>query len=334
MDWEKIWNDIVAFFTNNAWNILWFFVILIFGIIAIKIVLNITRKLLSKTRMEKIAQQFICTILKFCLYLVLILALLTQVGIEISGILTACSAIILAVGMALQNSIANVANGIIIITNHMFKKGDYIVVNGVEGSVTNINFLFITLITPDNKKITMPNSTVVNSEVTNLGAMPRRRVDFTFGVAYESDVETIKKIVTDVMKSNGKIYLDPAPFCRLKVLNSSSIDFFANCWCDNEDYWDVYYYVVENVYNEFKRNNISIPYNQLEIRERKDKVVVPIIEAPLPERVEKERTQQKAIFDLENANLTTIFSHKKKEKKTKPEEKNKNKKIKNKKNKE
>lgn len=321
MNWEEIWNSIVNFFKANIWNIVWFVVILFGGIILIKIVLNITKKILNRTKMEKIAQQFICTILKFVLYLVLILLLLAQVGVEITGILTACSAVILAVGMALQNCIANVANGIIIISSKMFKKGDYIVTGGVEGKVSDINFLFTTLITNDNKKVTLPNSNILNGEVTNLGAFPKRRVDFMFSVAYETDVELVKKIVTDVMKSDGRVYLDPAPFCRLKVLGASSIDFASNCWCDNADYWDVYYYVTENVYNEFKRHNISIPYNQLEIRERKDEVVMPVIEAELPARVEKVREEDGKV-DLENDSLAKIFhiKHKKKNKKEKTKE--------------
>lgn len=308
MDWAKIWDDICNYFKTNVWNIVLFFAILVIGIILIKILLTVTRKVLQHTKMEKIAQQFICTILKFVLWLALVLILLSQLGIEITGILTAFSAILLAVGMALQNAIANVANGIIIISGHMFKKGDYIITGGVEGSITDINFMFTTLVTPDNKKITMPNSTLLNNNVTNLGAFPKRRVDFTFSVAYETDVELVKKIVTDVMTSNGKVYLDPAPFCRLKVLNASSIDFFANCWCDNEDYWDVYYYVMEYVYNEFKRNNISVPYNQLEVRERKDKVDMPVIGKKLPQRIEKERTEE---HERSIENLSKIFSAKK-----------------------
>lgn len=308
MDWAKMWDDICNYFKTNVWNIVLFFAILVIGIILIKILLTVTRKVLQHTKMEKIAQQFICTILKFVLWLALVLILLSQLGIEITGILTAFSAILLAVGMALQNAIANVANGIIIISSHMFKKGDYIITGGVEGSITDINFMFTTLVTPDNKKITMPNSTLLNNNVTNLGAFPKRRVDFTFSVAYETDVELVKKIVTDVMTSNGKVYLDPAPFCRLKVLNASSIDFFANCWCDNEDYWDVYYYVMEYVYNEFKRNNISVPYNQLEVRERKDKVDMPVIGKKLPERIEKVRTEE---HERSIENLSKIFAAKK-----------------------
>jgi len=223
--------------------------------------------------------------------------------------------------MALQNNIANVANGIVIVSSHLFKKGDYISCSGFEGSVLDINFLFTTLKTPDNKKVIIPNSTIVNSGIVNNGSNHLRRVDFTFSVAYESDLELVKKTVIDVMKSDGRVYLDPEPFCKLKVMNASSLDFFANCWCDAEDYWDVYYYVTENVYNEFKRNNISVPYNQLEVRERKDAVNPPVVGAALPERVEKVRVQAKKHFDIENGDLTKLFKHEKKEKKAKKNKK-------------
>lgn len=329
MDWSSIWDSIVNYFETNVWNIVWFFVILLVGVLLIKVILGLVRKMLSKTKMEKIAQQFICTALKFCLWLVLILLLLSQVGIEISGILTAISALILAVGMALETNMANLANGIVIVSNHMFKKGDYIIVDGVEGNITDINFLFTTLLTSDNKKVTLPNSTIVNSSVINLGANEKRRIDFTFSVAYESDVELVKKIVTDVMKSDGRVYLDPAPFCRLKTMNASSLDFFANCWCDNEDYWEVYYFVMEWVYNEFKRNKISVPFNQLEVRERKDNVKLPVVGKKLPERVEKVRESKKEndVFNLLKQKMH-IKENKKEKKKAEKVKKEKPKKTK------
>ena len=125
MDWQGIWDTIVNFFESNGWAILGFFLTLIAGIIIVKVVINITRRVLNKTKMEKIAQQFIVTTIKFVLYLVLILILLSIVGVQISGILTTISALLLAVGLALENNIANLANGIIVISTHMFKKGDY-----------------------------------------------------------------------------------------------------------------------------------------------------------------------------------------------------------------
>lgn len=318
MDWNEFWNSIKTFFTDNVWNIVLFFAVLILGIVVIKITINIIKRIFAKSKVEKIAQQFIVTTIKVLLYLILVLVLLSLIGVQITGIVTALSALLLAVGLALESNIANLANGIVIVTTKMFKKGDYISVNGVEGSIVDINFLFTTLDTTDNKKVTIPNSTIVNSSVLNAGANARRRVETTFSVAYETDVELVKKIVTDVMKSNGKVFLDPEPFCRLKVLNASSLDFFCHCWCDTEDYWDVYYYVVENVYNEFKRNGISVPYSQLEVRNRTDEVVMPIVAEPLPERVEKERVDAKK-FDLESAGLSDVLhiGKKQKHKKTK-----------------
>ena len=289
MDWSNIWNTIKHFFTDNAWNIVAFFAALILGIVIIKILQVALKKIFSRTKMEEVARNFLLAVIRFILWLVLVLVLLSIIGVQITGIITALSAAILAIGMALQSNISNVANGIVIVSTKMFKKGDYIIVGDKEGNIVEINFLFTTIFTPDNKKITIPNSTIVNSSVVNAGANPRRRVNFTFPVAYESDVELVKKIVTDVMASNGKVYLDPAPFCKLKEFGSSSIDFFANCWCDSSDYWDVYYYVMEHVFNEFKRHGISIPFAQVEVRERTDNTVMPFDKTPLPERVEKER---------------------------------------------
>lgn len=319
MDWNKLWNDMKSFFVDNVWNIVLFFSVLLIGIIVIKILINIIRRIFAKSKMEKIAQQFIIAIIKVLLYVVLVLALFGIMGVQVTGIITALSAVLLAVGLALESNIANLANGIVIVATKMFKKGDRIIVGDVEGDIININFLFTTLSTSDNKRITIPNSTIVNSSVINAGANPTRRVDFTFSVAYETDVELVKKIVTDVMKSNGKVLLDKEPFCRLKTLGASSLDFFCNCWCDNEDYWDVYYYVVENVYNEFKRNNISVPYNQLEVRSRTDTVQMPVNPTPLPERVEKERPESSKGFDLETAALSDVFHRKNK---NKPKKKN------------
>lgn len=324
MNWGKIWDSIVNFFESNIWNIVLFFAVLFIGVTVIKIIINIMNRVLNKAKMEKIAQQFIMGAVKVFLYLILVLALLSIIGIEVTGIITALSALILAVGMALQNNIANLANGVVIVATKMFKKGDWITVDGVGGSIVDINFFFTTINTADNKRVTIPNSTIVNSSVENAGANTTRRVDFTFSVAYETDVELVKKIVIDVMKSNGKVIDNDknTPFCRLKTLGASSIDFFANCWVDKEDYWDVYYYVVENVYNEFKRNDISIPYNQLEVRTRTDKVVMPFNKEALPVRVEKERVNEE-VFDLETADLTKLFKHKKRSKKASKKAENK-----------
>ena len=270
MDWGKIWDDIVTFFKTNAWNIVIFFAVLFIGIIIVKLLVNVIRKILKKTKMEPIAVGFTCGIIKVLLYLVLVLALLSIIGIELTGILTTLSAIFLAVGLALQNIIANVANGIVLVSAKMFKKGDYIKIGSEEGNVIKINFLFTTILTGDNKRITIPNSTIVNGNVIDYDSAKTRRVDIKFSVAYESDVEKVKKIIKDVMYSNGKVLLNPEPFCRLNA------------------------------------------FDQIEIRERKDHPVLPVVGKGLPKRVEKVRAENHTI-DLENMSFGDIFKgHKKK----------------------
>ena len=291
MNVTELWNQIEEFFTTNTWAIFGFFAVLLLGIILTKTILKILERIFIRNNMEQMAQRFLLTTVKVVLYLILMLTLLSMIGVQINGIITALSAVVLAIGLALENTIANFANGVIIIANKMFKKNDFISVNGVDGKIVDINFLFVTLNTTDNRRITVPNSTIINSSVYNVGANPTRRVDFTFSVAYETDVDLVKKVVLEVMHSNGKVRLDPPPFCRLKTLNTSSIDFFCNCWCDASDYWDVYYDTMENVYNEFKRNGISVPFTQIEMRERTETVVMPYRKEPLPERVEKIRPE-------------------------------------------
>lgn len=310
MDLAQIWEDIKSFFVNNYVNIIVFIATFFIGLIVVKIIVNISRRLLEKSKIEKITQNFILAIIKFLAYLVFLLVLLSIIGVAITGVIAAFSACVLAIGVALKDNIANLANGIIIVSTNMFKCGDFISIDGtdnVSGKVVKINFLFTTLLTTDNKKVTLPNNMIVTNAVTNYGANKTRRVDFTFSVAYESDIELVKSIVLDVMRSNGCVRLDlDAPSCKLKTMNASSLDFFAYCWVDNEDYWDVYYYVIENVFNEFKREGVSIPYNQLEVRMREDKVTMPVTGEKLPERVEKVR-EESFVIDFENDSLTTML---------------------------
>ena len=308
------WNKVVNFFSDNVWNIIRFFAILVIGIIVICIIMAIIKKVLRLRKIDPIVVKFVSGIIRFCLLLVLVLILLSAIGVQITGITTAISAAVLAVGMALKDNLSNLANGIILVVSDKYKTGDYIIVGSVEGSITEINFLFTALKTKDGKQVLMPNSTMVNSQVTNLGYYPTRRIELTIPVAYDSDVEKVKEIVTSVMRSDGRVYLEPAPFCALKTLNKSSIDFFCHCWVDGSDYWDVYFYLMEHIFDELKRNHIRIPYEQVEIRERTDNVVMPYTPSGLPERVEKRRVVKKkkmSIDEMEEATFGELVEHSK-----------------------
>lgn len=312
MDWKKLWDDILNFFANNVWNIVLFFAVLLMGIIVIKLIVNILKRVLRKSHIEQMAAGFFLGVLKFVLYLCLILILFSIIGVNINGVLTALSAVALAIGLALQTIISNVANGLVIISNKMFKKGDYVSVGDVEGSVEQINFLFVTLRTPDNKRITIPNSTIVNNSVTNVTANETRRVQLLFNVAYETDIDKVKEVVLNSVKSDGRVLLDPEPTCRISEIKDSSVELMVRFWCDTEDYWDVYFDNNEVIFNELKKNKIKIPYTQIEYRERKDEINLPFNKKALPARVEKQR-EEKVEFDLENVDLTKVIEEKKKQ---------------------
>lgn len=275
---SSIFRDVITFFTSNYWNILFFFITLIAGIFVIKFLLKLIKKIFARHGTDALMQRFILTVTKCVTGIVLVLVLFRLAGIEITGIVTALSAALLAIGVALQSYISNLASGIIIACSKMYHKNDYIIVNNVEGKIDNIGLLFTTLYTYDKQKIVIPNSKITAESVVNVFTNDSRRVTFKFNVAYESDMALVKKVITDVISSDKKVLADPAPFCSISSYQASSIEFTATCWCKSEDYWKVYYFVMENMYNEFKRNGIVIPFQQTEIRIRTDSVEMPVIE--------------------------------------------------------
>ncbi|MBQ0083640.1 MAG: mechanosensitive ion channel [Clostridiales bacterium] len=273
----RIIGDVVEFFTSNYWNIFLFAVVFIAGIVVIKLLLKLIKAAMNKASTDGIMQQFVLTVAKCVFGIIFVLLLFNVAGIELGGIVTAFAAVVLAVGVALQNYISNIASGIIIACSKLYKKGDYVIVNGVEGHIEKINILFTTLHTYENKKVIIPNSKITSESVVNVFSENIRRVNFHFNVAYDSDVELVKKIVTDTILSDPRVKKEPAPFCGLYKLDASSLDFAGTCFCDTEDYWKVHFFVTEQVYNEFKRNGITVPYQQTEVRLRTDEVTMPVI---------------------------------------------------------
>lgn len=298
--WEEFWKLVTTFFTDNAWAILGFFVALVGGIIVIKLVLMASRRIMKARQVDPMAIRFISAVVRYALLLILVLILLAIMGVSIGGLVTAFSAAVLAVGMALKDFVSHLASGIILIGSKKYHKGDYIIVNGVEGSVEDINFLFTTLHTPNNTQVTLPNTTMVNSEVTNLGSYDTRRVAITFTVAYESDTKLVIETLLKVANSCGLVLKDPAPACHLKTLSESSIDFFLTCFCDKEDYWETYFYIMDHGFDECKRAGIGFPFKQVEVTQKTPPETMPIAYESLPPRVEKVRPKKRRKVTVED----------------------------------
>ena len=287
MDWEGIKNNIINFFQTSGLNILYAILAFFVGLVVVKFIIAIIRRIFAKSKMEKATQGFFVSTIKVLLYVCLIFVIAQILGISTTGFLAIISTAGVAISLALQSSLSNLANGVVLIITHPFKEGDFVAIGDVEGTIKTLQMTHTILVSVDNKLLSIPNSTVVSSNITNYNVLGKRKIIFNFAVDYATDIKKVKEIINNVMYSNGKIKLDPAPFIALKTLNDSSLGIMANCWVDSEDYWDVFYYVTENVFNEFKRNKINIPFNQMEVRLRQDDVTMPVIDEQLPERIEK-----------------------------------------------
>lgn len=273
--WEQLKNTVWTWLTTAGIDIIIALAVLIIGIILIKIAAKIIIKLLAKTKMPKASYKFIVRVIKFVLYLLLLLVVCQMIGIPTTAFVAISTAASLAISLSLQDSISNLANGVVIISTQPFKEGDYISVNGIEGTVKEIRMLHTIVTTIDNKQVSIPNSIIVQNELTDYSTNPTRKVIFDFSVDYATDIEKAKQIILNVIKNCDKALLEPEPFCALKTMDSSSLGIVANCWCLTQDYWTVYYEIIDNVFNEFKREGINIPFNQLEVRLRDDNVVMP-----------------------------------------------------------
>ena len=262
---KEFFNSIGNWFENNWRPIVTVVAIAVIGFILVKLILALVKRQLGKTKLDRALQGFVLSILKFVLYLILIFSIISSLGISITGLTVVATALSLAISLALQDSLKNLVNGFIVISTGLLKQGDWVKVAGVEGSVIDVKMLFTVLKTGDNKKITIPNSTILSSEVINYNTLKSRRVDMDFTIAYNSNVDLAKKVINEVIDSCEMIYNDPAPSVVLSNLGESALTITVKVWCSSDDYWDTKWYVIDHVFNELKRNDISIPFNQLEV---------------------------------------------------------------------
>lgn len=279
-----IWDKLLNFFENSGLTIVKIILLFFLGLFAIRIIAKILTKIFNKTKVEHVISKYLITVIKIILFFVLIISILKMLGIDTTSLIAIITTISLALSLAMENIFSNLANGIIIIMTKPFKEGDWIAISGYEGSVKDIKLLYTVLNTSDNKDISIPNSHFVGNELTNYNANPTRKVIMTFDCSYDSDVDHVKSIIRNCIESNDYAILDPAPVVRLKALEANSLQFQAIVHCQTENYWNLYYDLLDNVFNEFKRENISIPFNQLEVRLLNNENYSPFRQQILPTR--------------------------------------------------
>ena len=231
-------------------------------------------KLLSKalgrafTRVDgrhALAARFLTSVAEKVAWAFLVVAVLSRLGVDVGPIVAGLGVTGFILGFAFQESLGSLASGLMIAVNQPFKVGDYVVVAGHEGKVTQLDMMAITLATPDNRKITIPNKSAWGQPIVNFSALELRRVDIAVGVDYGTDLALAKRIALGVISSTPGVLADPAPMAEVKTLDESSVALTVRGWAKNADYWKVYFAAVPALKDAFDGAGIRIPFRQLDV---------------------------------------------------------------------
>nr|WP_040218320.1 mechanosensitive ion channel domain-containing protein [Haemophilus parahaemolyticus] len=224
----------------------------------------LSKAVLASTK-DEMLQSFVRSISYFLLLLIVVIASLSQLGINTSSLVALIGAAGLAIGLSLQNSLQNFAAGVMLLIFKPFKKGDFIETSGISGTVTQMGLVVLELRTGDNKTVLVPNSNVFSSTITNYSANETRRVDFIFDISYDDDIAQAKEIIREILEKDDRVLKEPKPVIAVSTLASSSVQIIARPWVNTPNYYAVYWQVTENVKIAFDKAGISIPFNQLDV---------------------------------------------------------------------
>ena len=250
---------------SGIWKIVFALLIWFIGKKLISLSLKLLRKVFDRGSIDLGVVNFTMSIIKFALYAVLILMVIDELGIQTTSLITVFGSAALAVGMSLQGSLSNFAGGVLILIFKPFKVGDYIVVGNYEGTVRTIEILYTKLTTVDNKVVMLPNGTLSNSNIINVGAEDFRRLDIEMSIGYSSDLKLAKTLLNTIVNNNPAVIKDRDIKVIVKSLDESCVTLETRVWVKTEDYWDTRVTLLEEYKAEFDKNGIEIPFNQMDV---------------------------------------------------------------------
>lgn len=265
IDWKEILNDIIHWISTSGVKLLIGFIVLLIVFKMINIISKRIKRRLENKHVDRTIVEVTNSILRKGLKIIALIVFLGYVGIDTAAVGSIIGAIGVAIGLAVQGSLSNFAGGIVILVMRPFKLGDYIVAQDVEGTVEEIKTFYTTLVTADNKVVMLPNGTLANDIIINLTRKNIRRVDNSFQIAYQEDVEKAKKIMLEICEQQSLILKDPEIAIRL-FYQESGIELSLRTWVKTDDYWDVYYYLNEAVKLAFDKHHIQLSYHRLSVQ--------------------------------------------------------------------
>ena len=247
-------------------KVLFGIIVLIVGFVIVKWVMKLVSKSKALQKAEPGIAHFTTNMISFALKIFVVFTVAMIIGVPAASIVALIGSAGVAIGLALQGSLSNIAGGIMLVFFKPFKVGDFIdSADGAAGTVTDINVFYTTIETPDNKVLVVPNGALSNKPIVNYSEKDTRRVDLSFGVAYNSDLDKVKEVILRVANSHEKTLKEPAPVVLVSAYKDSAIELTLRFWCNNADYWACYFDVNENMKQAFDAAGITIPFPQLDV---------------------------------------------------------------------
>ena len=240
--------------------------LILIGMIVIRIVMKIVDGMLDKAKNLSSLRVYIRSVVRVLLYFVLVLTVAPAFGINVTSLIALLSVAGLAVSLALQNTLSNLAGGIMVLLSKPFEVGDFVESEGITGTVAGVDLAYTTIVTVDNKEVFVPNSHISAAKIVNYNRLGKRRVDLNFTASYDAPTATVKKAIQEVVDAQGKLILtDPAPVVLLSAYLNSSIQYTVRVWVDAADYWTVYGNINEGVRESFARHNVEMTYEHVNV---------------------------------------------------------------------
>jgi small conductance mechanosensitive channel len=262
---EKVYSLVTDWATLYGLKIIGAIAILVLGRIVVGILTGVVRRLMKKADVDETLTKFVASLTRIGMMVIVVIAAISTLGVQTTSFVAVIGAAGLAIGFALQGSLANFASGVMIIIFRPFKSGDYVEAGGSSGSVEAIHIFNTILKTPDNKKVIIPNSRVTGDNIVNYSAMEMRRIDMVFGIGYEDDIKKAKQLLEKIVGEDERVLKDPAPTVAVSELADSSVNFVVRPWVKTADYWSVYFDITEKVKTTFDEQGVSIPFPQTDV---------------------------------------------------------------------
>ena len=254
-----------ALLLSYAVNIVAAIAIIIIGMIVARIISNAVNRVMRARHIDATVADFLSALVRYGIIAFTLIAALGRVGVQTASVIAVLGAAGLAIGLALQGSLSNLAAGVLLVTFRPFRSGEYVDLGGVAGTVLQVQIFSTTMRTVDGRIVVIPNGKIIANNIINFSREPVRRNEFIIGVAYDSDIDKVKQLLTNIIDSDDRILNDREKTVRLNELGASSINFVVRVWSNSSYLQSVYWDVLERIKRDFDANGISFPYPQMDV---------------------------------------------------------------------